>query len=150
MLEKPTQEQKAPAPVQRLPENRNNIKSASDATVVRAHPVDDEQSSPERRSIITPDVVFKGELIAGDEIVIEGQVEGMISRHTRSVIVGKQGRVKAEIHAATVRIEGRVDGNVYGDELVELLAGANVHGDIVCSCVHIAKGALFNGAIRMA
>ena len=150
MLEKPTQEQKAPAPVQRLPDNRNNIKSAPDAVVVRPRAGDDEQASTQRRSVISTDVVFKGELIAGDEIVIDGQVEGMISRHTRSVIVGKQGRVKAEIHAATVRIEGRVDGNVYGEELVELLAGANVRGDIICSCVHIAKGAQFNGAIRMA
>ena len=150
MLEKPTQEQKAPAPVQRLPDPRSSMKSASESAPMRATKNDNESPSPDRRSLISTDVVFKGELMAGDEILIEGQVEGMISRHTRSVIVGKQGRVKAEIHANTVRIEGRVDGNVYGDELVELLAGANVHGDIVCSCVHIAKGALFNGAIRMA
>lgn len=150
MLEKPTQEQKAPAPVQRLPDNRNNLKSASDAVAVR--PTQGEANKPAtvRRSVISTDVVFKGELLAGDEIFIEGQVEGLISRHSRSVIVGKQGRVKAEIHADTVRIEGRVDGNVYGGELVELLEGANVRGDIICSCVHIAKGAQFNGAIRMA
>lgn len=101
-------------------------------------------------TIVGTDVIFKGELIAGDNIIIHGTVEGMIARHTKNVTVGKKGRVRALVHAGTVTVQGQVDGDIYGDELVELMDGARVLGNIFSSCVRIEKGAEFNGTISMA
>jgi len=100
-------------------------------------------------TVIAADVVFHGQLTAGRKILIEGTVEGTIGRDTRNVIVGKHGRVKAEIHAANVTVEGRVDGDIYGENLVELKSGAVVQGNVYSPCIQIDRGASFNGTVKM-
>lgn len=105
--------------------------------------------SPEYKTVIGSDVVFHGELVAGSNIYIHGTLEGSIARHTNNVVVGEQGRVKAVVHASSIRILGQVDGDIYGDEYVELMSGARVNGNIFCACVRIEKGAKFNGTVTM-
>jgi len=94
--------------------------------------------------------VVKGEISAGDEIIIHGTVEGTIAHDMKKVVVGKEGRVRALIHANVVSVEGHVDGDIHGNELVELLASAKVEGDIFCSEIRMEKGAQFNGTVNMA
>jgi len=67
----------------------------------------------------------------------------------RAYTVGRDGRVRALIHASSVRIEGQVDGDIHGDDFVELIKGARVTGNIFSPCVSIDKGAHFNGKITM-
>lgn len=105
--------------------------------------------SPETNTVIGSDVVFKGELSAGSNVHIHGIVEGSIVRHTNNVVVGEHGRVRALVHANSIRILGQVDGDIYGDELVELMSGARVNGNIYCERVRIEKGAMFNGTVTM-
>ena len=105
--------------------------------------------SPESNTVIGSDVVFNGELVAGSNIYIHGTLEGTIARDTENVVVGEQGRVKALVHARSVRILGQVDGDIYGDEIVELMAGSRVNGNIFCPCVRLEKGAIFNGTVTM-
>ena len=94
-------------------------------------------------------LVFRGELSAGEEILIQGTVEGTIVHHDKTLIVGKQGRVKGLIHANFVTIEGQVDGDIHGDVLVRLTGSADVSGDIFCSRVSMDDGARFNGTMYM-
>lgn len=136
--------------------------AANSPTIVTSTDVDDPPSTEKTTSLVAPelssqkttiigsDVIFKGELIAGDDIIIHGTIEGMIARHTKNVIVGKKGRVRALIHAGSVSVQGQVDGDIYGDDLVELKEGAKVLGNIFSSCIRIEKGAEFNGTINMA
>ena len=58
-------------------------------------------------SVIGPTLVFKGELSADEDLVIQGTIEGSIAHHKKNLTVGKEGRVKADINAASVTIEGR-------------------------------------------
>ena len=94
-------------------------------------------------------LVFRGELSADEEILIQGTVEGTIVHHKKTLIVGKQGRVNGLIHANIVTIEGRVDGDIHGDVLVRLTDSADVSGDIFCSRVSMDDGARFNGTMYM-
>ncbi len=107
------------------------------------------KAPPEKCTVIGSDVIFKGEVMAGDNIYIHGTLEGSIARHTKNVVVGEQGRVKALMHANAIRILGQVDGDIYGDEIVELMSGARVNGNIFCACIRIEKGAKFNGTLTM-
>ena len=100
-------------------------------------------------SVLSSSVVIKGEISADEEIVIHGTVEGTIAHDMKKVVVGKEGRVRALIHANMVTVQGQVDGDIHGNELVELLHGAKVEGDIFCSSLRIEKGAQFNGTINM-
>ena len=93
--------------------------------------------------------MFKGELSADEEILIEGTVEGTIAHHSKNVIIGKQGRVSALIHANSITIHGRVDGDIHGDVMVVLTDGCEVSGKIFCPRIVMEDGAKFDGTIQM-
>ena len=99
--------------------------------------------------VIGPTLVFKGELSADEDLIIEGRIEGTIAHHKMNLTVGKQGRVKADIHATSVIIEGQLVGDIHSDGIVSLMKGADVKGNIFCSNIVMEYGARFTGKIDM-
>jgi len=100
-------------------------------------------------SVIGPTLVFKGELSADEDLVIEGQIEGTIAHHKKHLTIGKQGRVKADIHASSVIIEGELVGDIHSEGIVSLADGADVRGNIQCGRIVMQDGARFKGKIDM-
>lgn len=100
-------------------------------------------------SVIGPTLVFKGELSADEDLVIEGTIEGTIAHHKKNLMIGKQGRVTADIHASSVIVEGELNGDIHGDGLVSLAKGATVNGNVYCTRLIMEDGARFNGKIEM-
>lgn len=100
-------------------------------------------------SVIGPTLIFKGELSANEDLVIEGRIEGTIAHQDKNLTVGKNGRVKADIHAQTVEIQGEVNGDIRGEELVKLTSTAVVNGNIFCARICMEDGACFSGSIHM-
>jgi len=91
---------------------------------------------------------FKGDLIADEDLVIQGQVEGSIL-HTRSLTVGAQGRMQGDIRARRIVVQGSVDGDLYALESVTLQFGSTVRGDVFAPKVAIEEGARLSGRIDM-
>jgi cytoskeletal protein CcmA (bactofilin family) len=116
-------------------------------------PVQERQKGPEFStrtvSYVGPTVVFKGELSASEGLTIEGEVEGSIRHDGRNLTIGKLGRVRAEIRAKMIDIRGRVDGEIYGDEIVHLFSTAEVTGTIHCTRILMDDGAQLNGNVDM-
>ncbi len=104
---------------------------------------------PNNVSVIGPTLVFKGDLVADEDLVIEGRIDGTIAHHKKHLTVGKQGQVRADIHASSVIIEGRLVGDIHGDTVVSLASSADVTGDIFCGRIVIEDGARFKGKIDM-
>lgn len=104
---------------------------------------------PNSVSVFGSTLVFNGRLSADEELLIQGTVEGTIAHHKKNVTVGKHGRVNALIHANSVTIEGRVNGDIHGDEFVLMTAGSVVNGNIYCPRISMEDGAEFNGTIQM-
>ena len=100
-------------------------------------------------SVIGPTMVFKGELSADEDLIIEGRIEGTIAHHKKHLTVGKQGRVMADIHASSVIIEGIHVGDIHSDGVVSLAKGADVTGNIYCTRIIMEDGARFKGKIDM-
>ena len=100
-------------------------------------------------SVIGPTLVFKGELSADEDLVIEGCIEGTIAHHKKHLTIGKQGRVKADIHASSVIIEGQLIGDIHSEGVVSLAKGADVRGNIFCARIVMEDGARFKGKIDM-
>lgn len=100
-------------------------------------------------SVIGPTLVFKGELSADEDLVIEGDIEGTIAHHKKHLTIGKQGRVKADIHASSVIVEGRLIGDIHSEGVVSLAKGAEVTGNIYCGRIVMEDGARFKGKIDM-
>src|SRR5262245_46422502 len=63
-------------------------------------------------SVLGPSLRFKGDLVADEDLVIQGQIEGSIL-HTRSLTIGAQCRMQGDIKADRLTVEGTLDGVVY-------------------------------------
>lgn len=100
-------------------------------------------------SVIGPTLKIKGELSANEDLIIEGEIEGIIAHQDKNLTVGKSGRVKADIHAQQVEILGRVDGDIRGDDIVKLAKSAEVRGNIHCGRISMEDGARFSGMVTM-
>ncbi len=100
-------------------------------------------------SVIGQTMVFKGELSADEDLIIEGQIEGTIAHHEKHLTVGKQGRVKADIHASSVIVLGQLVGDIHSNGIVSIAKGADVTGNIYCARIVMEDGARFKGKIDM-
>jgi cytoskeletal protein CcmA (bactofilin family) len=92
-------------------------------------------------------VVIKGELSGSEDLYLDGEVEGSIELRSHSLTIGPNGRVRANINAKDVVIHGKVDGNVRGNERVELKKSAVLNGDVITQRIVIEDGAFFKGSI---
>lgn len=100
-------------------------------------------------SVIGPTLIFKGELSADEDLIIEGTIEGTIAHHKKNLTIGAKGRVAANIHASSVLVEGQLDGDIHSDGLVSLAKGATVNGNIYCARLVLQDGSRFNGNVEM-
>jgi cytoskeletal protein CcmA (bactofilin family) len=92
-------------------------------------------------------VIIKGELSGSEDLYLDGEVEGNIDLHDHNLVIGPNGRVRANVQAKDVVIHGKVDGNVTGADKVELKKSALLNGDINTQRIVIEDGAFFKGAI---
>lgn len=99
-------------------------------------------------SVLGPTIRFTGELQAGEDLVVHGQVTGTITQGTR-VTVGPKGVVNADIRSAHIHVEGRVEGNLIASKSVTIDESASLRGNITAPAVSIQPGAVFTGAIDM-
>ncbi len=107
-----------------------------------------ERVAPGRASTLGATLRIKGDLVADEDLVIQGQVDGSIL-HTRSLTIGAQGQVRGDIRARRIVVEGSVEGNLYALETVSLRPGATVRGDIFAAGVAMEDGARLIGRIDM-
>lgn len=94
-------------------------------------------------------VVIKGELSGSEDLTIEGQVEGKIELRDNVLTIGENGRIKAQVAAKTVVVQGHVTGDITASERVDIRDNGSVDGDLVAPRVAIADGAHFRGSIDM-
>jgi cytoskeletal protein CcmA (bactofilin family) len=106
------------------------------------------QPSPSKGSTLGATLRFKGDLVADEDLVVQGQVEGSIL-HTRSLTIGAQGRMHGDIRARRIMVEGSVEGDLYALESVVLRSGATVRGDLFAPRITIDEGARLSGRIDM-
>ena len=107
-----------------------------------------ERVAPGRASTLGATLRIKGDLVADEDLVIQGQVEGSIL-HTRTLTIGAQGNVRGDIRARRIVVEGTVEGNLYALENVSLRPGATVRGDIFAAGIAMDEGARLIGRIDM-
>ncbi|PIE15832.1 MAG: hypothetical protein CSA68_05410 [Rhodobacterales bacterium] len=95
-------------------------------------------------SLLSSDLLIKGNIKTSGDILIEGQVEGDIRAHL--LTVGEKAVIKGEVMADDVVVNGRVIGRVRGLK-VRLTSSARVEGDIVHKTIAIESGAHFEGSV---
>jgi cytoskeletal protein CcmA (bactofilin family) len=94
-------------------------------------------------------VIIKGELSGSEDLTIEGQVEGKIELRQNILTIGPNGKIKAQVFAKAIIVQGEVHGNVTASERVDIRDNGSVDGDLSAPRVAIADGAHFRGSIDM-
>ena len=99
-------------------------------------------------TIIGKDTVITGTLDIKGALRVDGTVKGKIIC-SDCVTVGATGTVEADIEANTAVVAGRMLGNVYTSDKIELQAKCEMEGDIKTKSLVIEQGAVFCGACNM-
>ena len=104
-----------------------------------------------RESVATigPSIRINGDLSGEEDVIVQGHVEGTINLKQNTLRVGKDGHVSATVHARIIDVEGKVEGDMHGDEQVLLHRSANVRGNIQAPRVTLEDGCRFKGSIDM-
>ena len=92
-------------------------------------------------------VRVEGKVISGEDLTIDGDVEGSIELGDHSLTIGPGSAIKADLVAKTITISGAVVGNVKATERVELRAAGSVQGDITTPRFLMADGATVSGKV---
>ena len=100
-------------------------------------------------TLIGTSIVIKGELSCGEDLYIEGQVEGTIDPKGNRLTIGSNGRVKANVTARAVVVQGKLEGNIQASDRVDLKQSAVVLGDIATQRISIDEGAYFKGSVNI-
>jgi cytoskeletal protein CcmA (bactofilin family) len=134
----------APAPLERA---SAEAKGAVAPALAR-QPAAPAATAPTKGSVLGATLRFKGDLVADEDLVVQGQVEGSIL-HSRSLTIGADGGMKGDIRARRIVVEGTVVGDLYALECITVRATGKVRGSLYAPRVAIAEGAEFNGRVDM-
>lgn len=93
-------------------------------------------------SIISSDVVIKGNISTSGEIQLDGTVEGDVK--SNSVTIGENGTVKGKVMADDVVVKGTVKGSITGRN-IRLEKSAKLTGDLCHQTLSIEAGAYIEG-----
>lgn len=111
-----------------------------------------QQAQPVKNSsamAVGASIKIKGDVTGDEDLIIMGYVEGTISLKGHNVTISKSGKVRANINAKQIIVEGELEGDMNGDEKVVIRETGNVHGNIISPRVTLEDGALFKGSIEM-
>lgn len=100
-------------------------------------------------TLISKSVAIKGEVSCDEDLYIDGQVEGTIDPKGYRLTIGPNGRVKANITARAVVVQGRLEGNIHASDRVDLKESATVVGDIVTQLISIDEGVTLKGSVNV-
>jgi cytoskeletal protein CcmA (bactofilin family) len=99
-------------------------------------------------SIIGPGMTVVGDCQTEGTVRIEGVVEGSI-RAGKAVVIGKQGKVRGDIHTQDAVVSGHVTGTVVAESRLELQATCQIDGEVRTRRMQLEEGAVLNGTVEM-
>lgn len=105
--------------------------------------------SAKGHALIGSSIKIEGSLSGGEDLFVEGQIDGKIELDQHNVTIGTNGRIKADIHGRSIIVMGEVKGNLYGSEQIVLRKSSKVRGNLFAGRVSLEDGSDFKGSIDM-
>ena len=99
-------------------------------------------------TIITAGCYFHGKLFCRGVSRIGGSIEGEIVAEG-ILIIEEDAVIKADIKAAEVVIQGKVEGALHAETRVELISTGSFRGELVTPNLHMEEGAQLNATTIM-
>lgn len=104
---------------------------------------------PRDRAVIGTSITVNGELSGGEDLLIQGRVDGRIDLAQHTVTIGRSGHIAADVFAKIIHVEGEVKGNLCAAEQVLLHKTASVQGNLTSPRIALEDGCKFKGSIDM-
>ena len=106
-------------------------------------------SAGREHAMIGASIHIDGDLRGEEDLLIEGEVNGTVQLKNNSLTIGPQGKVRADVYAQSIIVDGYMEGDLYGSERVAIRKNAQVRGNVTSPRVSLEEGAKFKGAIEM-
>lgn len=94
------------------------------------------------KTVIASGCQINGQITLSGDLHLDGRIDGNVVVNQLSI--GKEGHLKGVVRAQHIIVSGQLEGSIECD-LLELLDGCQVTGDVCCQDLVIEKGARFIG-----
>ena len=98
-------------------------------------------------SIIGKNSDISGELNVSGTLRVDGMVHGKLN--AECVIISETAMVKGDIKARAIIVGGKVEGNLIGEEMIEIKPKGIVLGEILTNKFFVIEGGTLNGRVQM-
>ncbi|HUD97748.1 MAG TPA: polymer-forming cytoskeletal protein [Woeseiaceae bacterium] len=100
-------------------------------------------------AVIGRSIEINGDVRGNEDLRIEGDVSGTVELRNSNLTIGKEGKVRADVYAKSIMVDGTTEGDLYASERIVVHISAHVRGNITAPKVGIEEGAKFKGSIEM-
>jgi len=101
-------------------------------------------------TLVGRNTTLKGDIHFTGGLHIDGTIEGNVIADegaSSSLSLSEHGRIKGEVRVPHVTLNGKVNGDVYASQSVELASNASVTGNVYYNLIEMAMGAEVNGRL---
>lgn len=129
----------------------NLLKSLDPASRRKEPPLAGEVST-ERRQVawIGQAVKVEGRIVSSQDIRVDGNVQGSIEVGQHELVLGAGSDVKADIHARSVLVGGKLEGDVTASERIQVQSTGVLIGDVAAPRLIVQDGGLVRGKADIA
>jgi cytoskeletal protein CcmA (bactofilin family) len=101
----------------------------------------------ETATVIGRSMKIRGEFNGTDDLLVDGEIDGVIRLTASRLTVRSEGRIRATVVAQDVVVLGRIEGEIRATGRVELRDGAVVIGNVFAERLSIEDGAVLRGGV---
>jgi cytoskeletal protein CcmA (bactofilin family) len=101
----------------------------------------------ETATVIGRSMKIRGEFNGTDDLLVDGEIDGVIRLTASRLTVRAEGRIRATVVAQDVVVLGRIEGEIRATGRVELRDGAVVIGNVFAERLSIEDGAVLRGGV---
>jgi len=101
-------------------------------------------------TILGSETTFEGSMEFSDNLIITGKFSGTIKSKKGSLVIEKNGLCEVDsMSANSITISGKVIGDSYAENRLEMLSGSAIKGNIETTLLRIADNVDFQGNVKM-
>lgn len=97
---------------------------------------------------IVEGTTIHGDIISPADFRLDGELIGNFTSNGK-LVIGPAGSVKGDIICNTADIEGKFEGKIQVEEILNIKESANIIGEVVIGKLSVEPGAIFNASCVM-
>ncbi|MFE3848345.1 polymer-forming cytoskeletal protein [Flavobacterium sp. LB3P45] len=97
---------------------------------------------------IVEGTTIKGDIISQADFRLDGELIGNF-QSSGKIVIGPVGSVIGDIICKNADIEGRFDGKIQVEEILNVKSKSRIHGEVICGKLAVEPGADFSASCAM-